>query len=163
MPAGLLAVPDDSIETPSAPLPSLEVKPVRRRPDDADLVAQNLVARCARHEQDPCAPLPEITLFSAGLNPPTVAFAEPSRMPCCVLPWPARSDRVWSGQRSAGVLVDRIGQIGADEVALDQVADVGGIGNRDADAEALDGQAANDAVRGVEDEARSIRRCGCRR
>ena len=42
------------------------------------------------------------------------------------------------------------------------VADVGGLGDRDADAEALDGQAADDALGRVEDEARSLRRCGFR-
>ena len=37
----------------------------------------------------PCAPLPPITLASCGSIPPTVAFAEPSKIPCCVLPSPA--------------------------------------------------------------------------
>ena len=46
----------------------------------------------------PWAPLAAITLFSAGLNPPTVAFAEPSRMPCCALPWPAKTTLFGAGR-----------------------------------------------------------------
>ena len=41
----------------------------------------------------------------------------------------------------------------ADEVALDQVAEVGGTGDRYADVEALDGQPAQDGIGGVEREA----------
>ena len=64
------------------------------------------------------------------------------------------------GQWVARSLVDGIGQIRADEIALDDVANVGGLGNRDADAETLDGQAADDALGGVKHEARCASRCG---
>ena len=84
-------------------------------------------------------------------------------MPCCELPWPAKTTLFGAGSGVPVVLIDGIGQVGADEVALDRVADVGGIGDLDADPEASKGQAADDAVRGGEDETRSIRRCGFRR
>ena len=89
----------------------------------------------------PCIPLPPMTLLSCGSVPPTVALSEPRTTPCCVLPRPISSTVFGAGKAIAGVRVHGIGQVLADEIALDQVADVGGIGDRDADAEAFDGQA----------------------
>ena len=75
-----------------------------------------------------------------------------------MLPCPISSTVFGCRQGDAGRRVDRIGEILADEVALDQVADVGGIGDRDADAEAFDGQAAQDAVGRVDHKADVARR-----
>ena len=57
---------------------------------------------------------------------------------------------------AAGLRIDRVEQVIADEVALDQVAHVGRVGHRDADAEPIDDEPAQDAVRGIEDEAGSL-------
>ena len=58
------------------------------------------------------------------------------------LPWPARTTLFGAGRTAARRWVDRVEEVRADEVALDQVADVGRPGDRDADVEAVDDQAA---------------------
>ena len=55
-------------------------------------------------------------------------------------------------RRRAAVGIDRVREL-AEEVALDQVADVGRPWDRDADVETVDDQAAEDRVRRVDDEA----------
>ena len=46
----------------------------------------------------PCMPLPAMTLLSCGSVPPTVALAEPSTTPCCVLPCPISSTVFGAGR-----------------------------------------------------------------
>ena len=68
----------------------------------------------------------------------------------------------WSGGSAVGI--NGIEEIGADEVALDQVAPVVGMRHRDADGEAVDDQPAEDAVVGIDHEAAvHLRESGCRR
>ena len=67
---------------------------------------------------------------------------------------PVTIQRGSPGQRHARRGIDGEDGILPDVVALDQVADVARVGDRDAHAEAVDDQPPEDAVRGVEDEPR---------
>ncbi len=156
--AGLPAVPDRLDQHPFRAVADREVKPVgsapRRRSDCPEPDCRRRRARC----NTPCAPLPEITLSSCGSTPPTVALAEPSTTPCCGVSRARKRDGGRRRQRQTRLGIDRIDHVLADEVALDQVAAVVGIGDRNADVESLDGQAAEDAVGSVEHKPMSARR-----
>ena len=72
----------------------------------------------------PCAPLPQMMLFSCGLLPPTVVLDEFRTTPCWALPLCCvKATLPGAGKGAPVVGVHGVGVVIADGVALDEVAD----------------------------------------
>ena len=115
-------MPDDSMATPSEPLPSVEIEAARRRPDDADLVAEHLVARSTRHEQDALRAVAADDVGVLGLDATHCRVGRAEQDSLLGVAEPSQCDRVRRRQRDAGQRVDRVDQVFSDRVALDQIA-----------------------------------------
>ena len=88
-----------------------EIKPTARRPDDADLVAENLVARCAGLDQDTLGAIAADHVGSPGVRcrPPS-CWPSPARsLPGCC---PARRARPYSATAAACPSASRPGRPG---------------------------------------------------
>ena len=100
MPAGSLAVPVDSIDHPVGAVAELEIKPVRRWADHADLVAQDLVARRSRHEQNSLQPIAANHVVLVRIEPADCRVGRAEQDPLLAsCPAPARKHSAWRRQR----------------------------------------------------------------
>ena len=123
-----------------------EIKAAARRPDNPDLVAEHLVARCSGNNQHALRTIAADHIRVLGLDAAYRRVGRAEHDPFLVLPSPASSTVVRRRQGDSRRRINRVGQILADRVALNQVTHIGWVWHRDADAKRLDGQSTDDAL-----------------
>ena len=106
-----------------------EIKPAGRRPDDADLVAQDLVARCAGLDQDTLLAIAADDVGVLGFGATDRRVGRAQQDPFLRVAQPRERDRVRRRQRHTRQRVDRVDQVISDRVALDQIAHIAGDGD----------------------------------
>src|SRR5208337_5232911 len=91
--SGFARLPEDSIRTPSAPLPSCAYRPLMEGPAMPIWLPRIWLPEAPGWTWIPgypgdWSPLPQMMLFSCGLLPPTVVLDEFRTTPCWALPTP---------------------------------------------------------------------------
>src|SRR5271157_855437 len=83
-----MALLEERTRTPSNPLPSCEYRPFTEGPAMPIWLPRIWLPEAPGWTRMPCAPLPQMILFSCGLLPPTVVLDEFRITPCWALPTP---------------------------------------------------------------------------
>ena len=146
--------PEDGDQDAIRPVRGDGVEARERRPGDADLIAEHLVPDPARQNLDTLMSVAGDDVVLLRVKAADRRIGRPQKDALERVPDPGENLRVRSRQRRPVIGSNSETKILPDEVPLDQVADVVGARNRNANTEAIDDQTPDDAIRRVDHEPR---------